>query len=109
MHSSYLIRKTVKTPEDLVLFLQSFTYIDADISGDNGDEYLWDDARKAGYNTNAEFLANYVVENNKGASVKECAKAFTEEWLSRDSYYEDMKLETLEVEPDEYVGILMFT
>ena len=53
-----LKRFEIDSPEDIVGALIELAEIDADFNGENGEEYLWDRAKDAGYKTNAEYLAN---------------------------------------------------
>ena len=102
--SSKLVLKDIKTTEDIINFLVELGSIDADFSGANGEEYLWDDARAKGYENNATYLANEVVfhssvPSNKGMLAY--AKEFAQQWLSRDTYYRSIEITVEKLDPDD--------
>ena len=62
-----LIKSNVNIPgdkESLKVALAEISETDADFIGDNGDDYLWDDARAAGFETNFDYVFDQIVEEN---------------------------------------------
>lgn len=104
---STIIIKEIKKTEDIIDFLISFGEIDADFNGDNGDEYLWKCAKNAKCETNAEYIAKKVVNdvNVTTAATKHGMTAYTaafiKEWLSKDSYYDNMHIELRKIDIPE--------
>lgn len=96
-----LVIKDVQKAEDIIDALVQLGSIDADFDGTNGDEYLWDEAKKKGFTTNAAYLADYVVFNSNANSRKYGIKAYTdrfaEEWLKRDSYYTSIEIDIVKL------------
>ena len=88
-----LKRFEIDSPEDIVGALIDLAEIDADFNGENGEEYLWDRAKNAGYETNAEYLANLVV--SKDNDFESCVKTYVDEWIGKDFYYQEYEVETL--------------
>ena len=87
--------------EDALLKLSEF---DADFSGDNGDEYLWDIAREKGFETNAEYLISTLKDVE---SPERKAEEFFKGWIEDDGYYQDYQYAVNEV-GDKVVVSLAF-
>ena len=68
---------------DEILDVLSNIYTDEDFNGNNGEEYLWEEAE--GYNSNQE----YVVDCIKKSDIKcsDMVYKFFSEWLDNDGYY----------------------
>ena len=92
--TSKLILKEIKTPEDIINLLTTLGNIDADFCGDNGEDYLWDDAKASGFHDNATYLANEIIFHSSVDAKHKGLHAYTEEfakrWLKRDSYYRNI-------------------
>lgn len=85
-----LVIKEIYDLSDVETALVELGTIDSDFCGSNGDDFLWEEAKDKGFETNAEFLANYVTsysERLPNKSVVDYCNRFTEEWMKRDSYY----------------------
>ena len=91
--TSELIIKDITSKEDILDALKELGAIDLDFIGENGEEYLWPEAKKEGFSTNVDYLSNLVVSSNPNKSVKEYAKDFAREWLLRDNYYQAIMIE----------------
>lgn len=65
---------------------------DLDFNGENGDDYTWDIALENGFESNLEYLINEVkdIEDDK-----ECVDTFIEEWIDKDSYYDQYEVNYL--------------
>ena len=121
---SATITKEIKTEQDIIDFLCELGgAIDADFSGENGPDYLWDESRDAGFDSNAKFIANLAVYDPKANSKKYGIKAytdkFTEHWLAYDrkysEYYSEINIELKKIDIPErnytdiqgmYVGVI---
>ena len=95
-NDTILFTHEVKTAEDIVELLKKCGDIDADFSGENGDEYLWNAAKRNKFKTNAEYLANKVVFKSSANVKKKGIEAYTEKfaqlWLKMDSYWCDIHI-----------------
>jgi hypothetical protein len=83
----------IKNKDDLKKMLVWMGNIDCDFN-----EYLWDEAWIKEYLSNAEYLADVVVDNYDRDTFDEefivgCAGKFAEEWANRDHHY--TKIEVL--------------
>lgn len=58
--------------DDLVKFLG----FDCDVSGENGEEYLWEESKKKGYDNNAEYTVDKMigVYGESNYAIKESLK-----------------------------------
>lgn len=95
-----LIIREINNVNDVEAALIELGSIDADFSGGNGDDYLWDIAKKRGFETNAEYLAHYVVNHPKTAPKKgvvDYCSRFTKEWAKRDSYYNTLDIDVVKL------------
>ena len=111
-----LVIKNIQTPEDIIDVLVQLGDVDSDFNGGNGDEYLWPTAAKKGFESNAEYLADYVVFHSNANSKKYGVKAYTDrfikEWLKRESYYASIEIDVVKLdglaEDPDMTGIYAF-
>lgn len=73
--------------EDVSTCLMNLADCDCDFNGENGLEYLWDEAE--GFESNAEYCLSIAI---KEATPREMAEKFISMWMGRDYYYEDYDL-----------------
>jgi len=59
---------------------------DCDVSGENGIEYLWEESRKKGYDNNAEYIVDKMI-NVYGESDYAIKESLLE--VLKHSYYTD--------------------
>lgn len=114
-----IIFETSGRADEIAKALISLGEIDADFSGENGDEYLWTDARRGKFETNADYVANTVV--NSKAVLKQTAKkgitaytdAFVKKWLAHEWYYPSLEIDVVKLnglaEDANIAGIYAFT
>lgn len=114
-----IIFETSGSADEIAKALISLGEIDADFSGENGDKYLWANARRGKFETNADYVANKVV--NSKAVLKKTAKkgitaytdAFVKEWLAREWYYSSIDINVVKLnglaEDANIAGIYAFT
>ena len=86
--------KKVKSKDDLEALLTSLGDLDADYSGENGEDYLSEEALEAGFESDAAYDAHRLVaaldEASFGAAtVKEAAERYCADWLGQDGYYHE--------------------
>ena len=98
-------RTTLHNYEDIIPILISLCDEDWDMSGENGDEYTWDEALENGYDSSAEYLADTVVCNVELQNLTTMAEVleasvyeFFNNWMGRDSYYEDYAVSVTHVD-----------
>lgn len=64
----------------------SFADIDCDFNGENGPDYLWEEAKTGNYESNLEYTADMC---RKADNPEEALLKFAEMWLGRDFYYKE--------------------
>ena len=105
----------IEDKEDIKAALIALAGDDGDLLGYNGEEYLRDDAKKAGYNNNADFYADKAIKSlpdyvyGSHNKLSEAIKQFVYDWMESDQYYVDYRVETCLIEqsidPDNNVGM----
>lgn len=86
---------TPNTKEGAIDCLASLINIDNDFNGENGPEYLWEEAE--GFECNADYCLSIAEKEN---TPREMIEKFISLWMSRDYYYQDYDLGIL-VEDDK--------
>mgnify|MGYP000723060584 FL=1 len=77
--------------ESLLNALRSLSDFDCDFNGENGDDYLWEEAN--GFESNMDYLINKVREIKDD---EDCVNSFFEEWMDNDrNYYEEWNVSVL--------------
>ena len=77
--------------KDLLVALKRIGDDDKDFTGENGEQYLWKEAR--GFKSNREYLIDKVKDIE---SDTECVKTFFETWKKNDSFYKDAEYQFIE-------------
>lgn len=90
-----LVKVNGKTRKDLLDALATLSESDADFTGENGIDYLWEVVDKKKHDSNMAYLLDKVKDN---ASDKEVIEEFIDSWIGADGYY---KAHCLEVIYDE--------
>lgn len=62
---------------------------DLDFSGENGEDYLWEDAKLGGFESNAKYALSIAEKEN---TIQDMIEKFIWLWMGRDSYYQDYDL-----------------
>ena len=92
---------------DLLEALLSFAEdYDNDFNGQNGEEYLWDDAKEAGFSSNAEYLLDDLDKAYPTDDRTLIAEYFSE-WLGHDNYYHDYDFNIIVNKDDEIQHIIL--
>lgn len=85
LHHYYEVMANTK--EEVAKTLMCLANNDCDFNGDNGDEYLWEEAE--GLESNAEYCLS-IAEKEK--TPREMIEKFISLWMGRDYYYQDYDL-----------------
>lgn len=88
---------TPNTKDGVAESLANLIHIDDDFNGNNGAEYLWEEAELGGFESNAEYC---LWMAGKEETPKEMIEKFISLWMGRDYYYQDYNLGIL-VEDDK--------
>ena len=77
--------------ESLLNALRSLSDFDCDFNGENGLDYLWEEA--SGFESNMDYL----IDKIRGIKDDEdCVNSFFEEWMDNDrNYYEEWNVSVL--------------
>lgn len=78
--------KDITNDNELINVLSWF--YDEDFVGNNGKEYLWEEAEKLGYESNQEYVLCHFVDNYKLSPQNKIITYFSK-WLDNDSTYLD--------------------
>lgn len=86
-----MVLKTIKisdkTRDAFYNALRELATIDDDFNGKNGDEYLWDEAKESGYQSNLDFLINEIIKKETNKTDEELVQLFIGQWIDSDDYY----------------------
>lgn len=85
----------VKKPgnrDSLAEALRNLADVDNDFNGNNGEDYLWDEAHDKGFTSNLDYSLNDAFKKRKDISI---LISFLGLWLDEDSYYSDYDYEVL--------------
>ena len=85
-------------------YLMDLADCDSDFNGDNGDEYLWEEAE--GFESNAEYCLS-IAKNE--ARPREMIEKFISLWMGKDSYYYDYDLGVLVQDDKLFVSLAYVT
>lgn len=77
----------VETPnnrQSLLKALEHLSNCDEDFNGNNGPEYLWQQASDGNYNSNQQYVLDIIKDLPSDDDV---VQAFLDYWVKHDSYY----------------------
>lgn len=100
MNDIYLqagIIQNITNLDEVKRVFSDFASVDNDLTGENGKEYLWETAKKQGFETNLDYLLTDVFQQEKIFANKDgysqgfyyAVKEFFDRWLGYDNYYKD--------------------
>lgn len=96
--SNKTIIKEIQNKNDLKIALKELSKIDSDFNGENGEKYLWDEARKNNFKTNADYLIDTILfhsdKNIENRGVEGYTTRFANEWMYMDNYYRSIVIQT---------------
>ena len=87
--------------ESIINALNEIASIDYDFSGENGSEYLWEEAK--GYESNMDYVAKTV----DGYTSQAIVYKYLSMWLGRDSYYTSYDYQVLEMSDSDTIIIVV--
>lgn len=111
-HVATTIRE-IRQVSDLAPVLFTLAELDADFSGENGEEYKWEVAQK--YESNADYTIEYALDIPfvEGKGITAFTEKFCEIWSKHEGYYDSIEIlvEKLngEATDDDIKGIYAFT
>lgn len=82
----------------LLSALSSFVYNDNDFNGENGEEYLWEEAKALECKSNREYLLKVLQDEKEFPDDETVIATYFRRWLGGDGYYSEY---TVEVDYDE--------
>ena len=83
-HFCDVVANTKEAMAECLMFMSDF---DCDFNGENGLEYLWEEAD--GFKSNSEYCLSIAEQE---PTPIEMAEKFISMWMGRDYYYEDYDL-----------------
>ena len=89
---------------DVSTCLMCLADCDCDFNGENGSEYLWDEAE--GFASNAEYCLSIAI---KEPTPREMVEKFISMWMGKDGYYEDYDLGVLVREDKLFISLAYTT
>lgn len=87
LHHYYEVMNNNK--EEVAETLMCLADIDNDFNGENGAEYLWEEAELGGFESNAEYCLWMAQREETPRAIIE---KFISLWMGRDYYYQDYDL-----------------
>ncbi|SDB14879.1 hypothetical protein [Eubacterium oxidoreducens] len=87
-----LLVRTLKSRDELKQTLVSLCEFDDDVNGKNGK--IWSCARKEGYSTTAEYLADEVLKSEP-KTILDAVNLFLSEWVDKVYYYGGFNAQTI--------------
>lgn len=84
--------------------LETLSECDWDFCGNNGPEYLWEDAKEAGFETNAEYVFNLASKEDKAEDIID---VYIENWCGNDCYYSEYTYNWVEDDDGYIVSIAL--
>ena len=76
---------TYRTREELNDILRETAEEDGDFNGGNGPDYLYDEAKEAGFSSNLEYA---IAKHSHIENDVDYVDAFVDTWVTHDNYYE---------------------
>ena len=92
------------TREGAQLFLSNAALCDNDFNGENGPEYLWEDAE--GFENNFDYCWSIA---EKQPTPRAMIEKFIGLWMGKDSFYLDYHIEVLQHEEILFVSLAFVT
>lgn len=104
MHLALVKIADVNDPQQVKSALLELFDFDEDMNGNNGEEYLWDEARKSGYESNNEYLADKAVSETDTAEA--AVDLFAKEFFDGNIfYYSNIELEKIRDNDSLYIAV----
>ncbi len=100
-HYADVVNNNKESVSDLLMDMADF---DLDFNGDNGEEYLREEAE--GYESNAEYCLHVAKNEN---SLSAMIEKFIHMWMGQDGYYYDYSIEVIEADNKLFVSLVYLT
>lgn len=84
------------TKKDISDIFYKLATHDDDFNGNNGDEYLWEEAENNGFETNCDYLVHTLLKDIpedkilEYGEVRKLLDKFFDGWTYNDSYYDGL-------------------
>lgn len=107
MIETYIQTETIDDITDNTNLLNVLSWFgDEDFNGNNGKDYLWEEAEKLGYESNQEYVLCHFVDKDD-LTPEEKIKTYFENWLGNDGYYIDYSYDLHHVKDNTYTLTLV--
>ena len=100
-HYYDIINYDKKAVKDYLLGIADY---DCDFNGDNGDEYLWEEAE--GFESNAEYCLSIAEQES---TLRGMIEKFLSLWVGKDPYYESYDVGILAENGKLFVSLAFIT
>ena len=97
---------TPNTKNGAIGSLSNLILIDDDFNGNNGKEYLWEEAEAEGFECNADYCLSIA---EKEPTPREMIENFISLWMKRDYYYVDYDLGILAEDDKLFLSLAYIT
>lgn len=94
------------TKEDVADCLMCLADCDCDFNGENGAEYLWEEAEDLGFESNSEYCLSIAKQE---PTPRAMVQKFIAMWMGRDDYYEDYDLRILVRDDNLFISLAYTT
>ena len=98
-HRLSIIENTKEMVKDTLFEFASY---DNDFNGQNGPEYLWEQASAAGFKTNRDYVWSIASEKKDN---KDIIETFISIWMNSACYYEDFSIEVMVINEFLFVSL----
>lgn len=111
--SLYTLFKEID-PNNAIDCICDIASFDLDFTGENGEDYLWDEAREKGFNNNLDFVRVslkdlfYYKDTREKANLYDICDKFFDMWLNNDGYYNEYNY-TIIPRNNDYILFLAYT
>ena len=94
-------------PLDKESIINALSFIsDEDLNGNNGEEYLWEDAKASGCKTNREYLMQ-VLRNSQYNTIAVLTDLYLKTWLEHDYYYQEYDFKYIILNDTAVISVIM--
>lgn len=107
MIKTYIQTETIENINDSTELCNVLSWFsDEDFNGNNGKDYLWEDAEKLGYESNQEYVICHFVDKDD-LTLEEKIQTYFDMWLENDSCYIDYQWDLHQVKGNTYTLTLV--
>lgn len=102
-HFYDVMNNTKESVGDTLMYLANE---DLDFNGENGEDYLWEEAKLGGFASNAEYALSIA---KKEETPEKMIEKFIWLWMGRDSYYQDYDLGIIIKDDNVFISLAYTT